>query len=49
MQFSPFAQAGTCLLPQLGHLPVMYDKDTNVIDGFSHSRQSNLHSGHLNQ
>jgi len=28
---------------------LMNDKDTNIIDSFSHSRQSNLHSGQLNQ
>ena len=45
----PIAHAGTCLFPQLGHLLVMNDKDTNVIDGFIHSPQSKLQAGHLNQ
>lgn len=46
---SPALHARTFLRRQLGHLSVMNDKETNMIDGLRHSRQSKLQVGHLNQ
>jgi hypothetical protein len=33
----------------VGHVSVMNDKETKIIEGLIHSRQSNLRAGHLNQ
>jgi hypothetical protein len=49
MLWTPVEHAGTLFLRQLGHVSLTYAKETKIIDGLRHSRQSNLQDGHLNQ